>query len=193
MDTTAEPKIILPDSDEAASVQAVTGWVSRTGRFWGDDEHMARWEGSTHRACLSCGEPLIRDGWAKCKACRDKADDESYFAAERSPWDGISLIYSKSTDRYFNDPEEVYEYAEGEETDPDEMRLFLCTPNYAWEIDSSIYEDIIPSDDEGELPDELQKAMDAFNAAVKAYGKPVSWEPSKIVCDLPESPEGVAS
>ena len=42
-------QIILPESPEAASVQTVTGWVSRTGRYWGNDERMARYDGSTHR------------------------------------------------------------------------------------------------------------------------------------------------
>ena len=42
-------KIILPESPEAASIQTVTGWVSSNGRYWGNDEHMARYDGSTHR------------------------------------------------------------------------------------------------------------------------------------------------
>jgi hypothetical protein len=32
-------KIVMMDSDEAASIQTVTGWVDRQGRFWGGDEH----------------------------------------------------------------------------------------------------------------------------------------------------------
>ena len=38
-------KIVTYDSAEAASIQTVTGWVSRSGRFWGNDEHMARYDG----------------------------------------------------------------------------------------------------------------------------------------------------
>ncbi|WP_407226469.1 hypothetical protein [Enterobacter roggenkampii] len=44
-------KIVMMDSDEAASIQTVTGWVDRQGRFWGSDEHQARWCGATHRKC----------------------------------------------------------------------------------------------------------------------------------------------
>ena len=44
----AEKPIIMEDSPEAASIKTVTGWVSRTGRFCGDDERMARFDGSTH-------------------------------------------------------------------------------------------------------------------------------------------------
>ena len=42
MNRNKEPEKIVPyDSSEAASIQTVTGWVSRSGRFWGNDEHMA--------------------------------------------------------------------------------------------------------------------------------------------------------
>ncbi|MEB2744543.1 hypothetical protein [Citrobacter portucalensis] len=44
-------KIVMMDSDEAASIQTVTGWVDRQGRFWGKDENQARWCGATHRKC----------------------------------------------------------------------------------------------------------------------------------------------
>lgn len=46
-----DKKRILYDSPEAASVQTVTGWVSSRGMFCGNDEHMARHHGSTHRVC----------------------------------------------------------------------------------------------------------------------------------------------
>jgi len=52
MSQNKEPEKIVPyDSAEAASIQTVTGWVSRSGRFWGNDEHMARYDGCTHRKC----------------------------------------------------------------------------------------------------------------------------------------------
>lgn len=45
MSQNKEPEKIIPyDSAEAASIQNVTGWVSRSGRFWGNDEQMARYD-----------------------------------------------------------------------------------------------------------------------------------------------------
>ncbi|EKB5404420.1 hypothetical protein OOP60_004875 [Salmonella enterica] len=44
-------KIVMMDSDEAASIRTLTGWVDRQGRFWGNDEYQARWCGATHRKC----------------------------------------------------------------------------------------------------------------------------------------------
>ena len=40
-------QIIAYDSAEAASIQTVSGWVSRAGRFFGNDEHMARHDVTT--------------------------------------------------------------------------------------------------------------------------------------------------
>lgn len=48
-----EVKVVMYESTEAASIEAVTGWVDPHGRFWGKDEHMARYCGSTHRHCAS--------------------------------------------------------------------------------------------------------------------------------------------
>ncbi|HAT6800607.1 TPA: hypothetical protein JAN03_00980 [Citrobacter freundii] len=57
-------KIVMMDSDEAASIQTVTGWVDRHGRFWGGDEHQARWCGATHRKCKNKPDehPILRHG-----------------------------------------------------------------------------------------------------------------------------------
>ena len=43
--------------------------------------------------------------------------------------------------------------------------------------------DELPDDDEGELPDSLYDAIDAFNAAVEKAG-PLSWSPGKFALDL---------
>ena len=64
-----DKKRILYDSPEAASVQTVTGWVSSRGMFCGNDEHMARHHGSTHRVCeknLDHGEHETR---GYCEVC----------------------------------------------------------------------------------------------------------------------------
>ncbi|MDX5626641.1 MULTISPECIES: hypothetical protein [unclassified Brenneria] len=44
-------KIILRDSEEAASIKTVTGWVSAKGRVYGDNEDLARYDGATHQRC----------------------------------------------------------------------------------------------------------------------------------------------
>src|ERR1035441_3784975 len=99
-----EPKIVLYDSPEAATFQTgLSGWVSRTGRWWGNDEHMARWEGCTHKKC-ACGE-ITEKGY--CKACRDKKDDEKFWARPRVEWDGKAMLYSEWNDKYYDSPAEA--------------------------------------------------------------------------------------
>lgn len=49
--------MILPSSDEAAQQVTVTGWRSREGLFYGNDERIARWAGATHVECSECGKP----------------------------------------------------------------------------------------------------------------------------------------
>ena len=56
----ADSKEIRYDSAEAATYKTgLAGWVSCTGNFWGEDEHMARWTGCTHQSC-ACGFALER-------------------------------------------------------------------------------------------------------------------------------------
>ncbi len=74
------PKVVMMDSDEAASIQTLTGWVDRQGRFWGDNEHQARWSGSTHRKCGKHPEqhPAYPSN-SYCESCR-KEDRRAKFA-----------------------------------------------------------------------------------------------------------------
>ena len=65
-------KVIMFDSDEAAQYKTnLSGWVSRDNHFFGEDEHMARYVGCTHRKCEDCGEPTEK-GWLVCDNCREK-------------------------------------------------------------------------------------------------------------------------
>ena len=66
------------DSPDAAQQVTVTGWQSRDGRFYGNDEHLARWAGCTHLIC-ACGAEMEK-GYNICKTCRRKADAEQYEA-----------------------------------------------------------------------------------------------------------------
>jgi len=47
--------VVMEDSAEAASVQTVTGWVSRLGHFFGANEgaeRTARYDGCTQRSLI---------------------------------------------------------------------------------------------------------------------------------------------
>lgn len=186
-------KPVIPfDSDEAAKLATVTGWVSREGRFYGEDERSARYGGCTHWPCDTCGA-LTEKGWLICDACRDKKEVERFLAMPRAPWDGFVMLYSHAQDRYFNEPGDI-DLEEGQELD--DLRIVLCKPNYPRQIDPDYFSDDLPEDgDYDDLPAELFKAIDAFNEVMRAC-KPLSWSPDKTAWNgntLVETPSAVAA
>jgi len=66
-----DSKIIMFDSNEAANFQTgLSGWVSRQGHYWGNDERAARYDGCTHTHCEDCREPVDR-GRLICLPCHE--------------------------------------------------------------------------------------------------------------------------
>jgi hypothetical protein len=175
----AEPKPVIPyDSPEAASIQTVTGWVSRDGFFYGKEERSARYSGCTHRPCDECGE-LTEKSWTKCRSCIAKAELERFARLERASWDGEQMLYSEAHDRYFSNPDEVREYAEEEDEDGGKlditaMRIVLCKPQRLHRVDTSYWEDALPED--VDLPGDVEAALELLNEAISEAG-PVSWLP----------------
>ncbi len=178
-----EPKVILDTSPEAASIQTLTGWVSSTGQFWGGNERAARFDGSTHTAC-QCGQVIERP-YTSCETCREKRYIERYLAKERKAWDGEAMLFSDSHDQYFSDINEVLDYCYDHDCTPEELRLIICEPQFAPWLDIDAHCEQVLCEDET-APKELRAAADAFNKAVKDYGKPLSWMPGKFALDISE-------
>jgi hypothetical protein len=172
--------IVLETSDEAAHfVTGLSGWVSRSGRFWGADEHMARWEGCTHTTC-GCGKIMER-GWTKCPECRKKAADERFNAMPKKEWDGETPITLLGGDEYFFNREQLKEWCEDWETTPDKLQLVICEPNYACEIDSDFYCDDLPEDQSLEdVAPELADKISEVNKYIRDKKPILSWGPGKI-------------
>jgi hypothetical protein len=172
-----EKKIILDTSDEAAKLVTVTGWVSSDGRFWGKDERAARYAGCTHSTC-ECGK-LMERAYTKCEDCRHKADIERYNKLPFKEWDGDESVYSHACDKYFFNEEDLVEYCEENEIEPQELRLVICEQNNYNEVESDYWADIMPDDGDGDLPKELQKALDNLNSVIHTL-PPCSYYPGKI-------------
>ncbi|GAB3988011.1 hypothetical protein GCM10028807_09650 [Spirosoma daeguense] len=172
-----EEEVVLYDSEEAAKEITVKGWVSRTGHFYGKDENAARYDGCTHKLC-QCGKQMERR-WLKCSDCRAKQDEECYNALPFEEWNGSDALYSQTHDRYFFDEDSLIEYCEENEVTPDDLRLVLCEPNEYSTIDSEHWSDIMPEDGDGELPKELQEALDNLNAVIEKL-PPCSYSPTNI-------------
>ena len=175
----SDEKIILDTSPEAASIRTVVGWVSRHGWYWGEDasaEGMARYDGCTHRACPRCGTPIPKLR-ILCPECCAARDTEAFNARPKAEWDGEAMLYSETLDEYFSSPGEALDDEAEEGKELEDLRLILCVPVIGSHIDYDHFVDALA--DDADPPDELVKAIEAFNAAVDAAG-PLSWTPGKF-------------
>ena len=178
-----QEKIVMYDSPEAATYKTgIEGWVSRDGFFWGKDEHMARYSGSTHKKCKECGTVYSKQSY--CDFCQAKKETEKYYAMPMIEWDETSPVCEWHNDKYFWDKEEVLEYMYEMMEDAKslgceaEVQLVLCEPHYLHLLSGEEWSDDIAEDNEGELPDEVEAAIDVLNAVIKSQG-PTCWYPGK--------------
>ena len=170
-----ENKIILMDSPEAAKKQTIDVWVSAKGRMF-TDEHPARYDGCTHRKCQYCGKPTVKHLIA-CESCRDKKDKELFATLPVVEWKDGTPVNIYKTDKYFFDYDALSAYCEENEIDLSDLMLAACEPMELRTLNSDFFADCLA--DEQELPEEIQKAIDEFNAKIAAYPHVVSWVPAK--------------
>lgn len=187
MNTDTKNEMVLFSSEEAAHKVIIDGWVSRNGYFYGDDERAARYDGCTHVACERCGKP-VRKGWLACDECREKREAEKYAALERKEWDGEGMIYSDSHDQYFDCWEDVDDLIDelsgpGSPVTIESLRLLICEPQYAREVDTDYWSDDLPED--GDLPPDIEEALEEFNAVIRNHREPLSWIPGKYAVRIP--------
>jgi hypothetical protein len=173
-------EIILEDSPEAATYQTgIEGWVSRDGRFWGKDERMARYDGSTHRKCEKCGGVFEKNAY--CRPCWEKRQDEKYAALERVEWDGESPVCSFANDQYFfNGIEEVQDYCDEHGCNIEDLQLCHCEPMVMPSIDvDSFFENHIPDTYDADVRDLIDQdvldLIDDLNDQLEKH-EPISWQ-----------------
>jgi len=175
-----EEKVILYDSPEAAQIVSLKlldgtpygkGWVSANMRFY-TIEHQARTDGATHRKCESCGN--INKINRYCHPCHEKKRHAQYLAKPFMEYDGSSMLTLHDDDRFFMDEDEVREYCVDNDMQPEDLSLVVCEPNKMSKIDSGYWADDMPTDGDGELPKEVQAALDALNAIIENQA-PISW------------------
>jgi len=191
-------KIVMHDSDDAAHKASgvidgvvADGWISRHGRFFcGADkktnEHLARYDGCTHSVC-ECGRTKIKH-YTRCAKCIDDRNQERYDKFVRQKWNQVDPVYSGVADRYFQDISEIIDYCDDNSMTFEDLRLQICKPVYAREIDpEEYYQDDLPEDC-GDVPAKLQEIFDELNHKIRQSQIVLSWVPSKVAVDL----EGVA-
>lgn len=158
----------------------ISGWVDKNGRFWGSDEHMARWSSCGILDCGTdgCGNTVKRNSFMICDCCREEKRKKKFAALERIEWDGSTPLYSDSHDEYFFDADCLSDYIYENECTIEDMDLVICKSIHISTLDgSSLIEGL---HEDAELPDEIATAVDALNDAILKHGKAQSWEPSKL-------------
>lgn len=174
-------KVIVPDSPESASRKNVEGWVSRKGRFFGENEGAARYDGATHKKCFIEGcENLIpiSSYLLSCDSCRDIIRNKIYQDYPVIDWDEKTPLCLFDDDRYFTSVEEIEEYCYEHELEIEDLKLVLCKPIEYPRIDvDSLFEGTLGCDDDPS--DEVIDAIERLNKEIDLMS-PSLWCGSEV-------------
>ncbi|MFI8479684.1 hypothetical protein ACIGCM_03845 [Pseudomonas sp. NPDC078700] len=180
----SEEKVIMYDSPAAAQLVTVTGWKSADGRFFGDNEDLARFAGSTHRACKNnpYHPPHRTNGW--CDLCHQENRNAKFSAKPTKLWEGEPLV-SFDDDLYFFDEDSLIDHIVDHDLEIADMRLCICEPNMPSEIDPEDYFiDDLPED--GEIRDQdMLAAFELLNETIRK-AEPLSWSEGKHAAVMPD-------
>jgi hypothetical protein len=170
-------KKIMYESPEAAQLKTVTGWVSSSGHFYGDNEHSARYDGSTHKLC-ECGNEHTKT-YTMCAECRTKKEIERFHAKEFKVWEGEPLCLDGS-DEYFFDEDALFDYCADNNVKSDDLHLVICDPNYASEVDEERWYDELPEDQYlHDVAPDISEALERLNKVIRESNTILSWFPGK--------------
>ena len=171
-------KIILPDSDEAAIPEIIMGWKSRNGNIC-LDQSTARWAGSTHKECKSCGNIYYKNSY--CKPCNTKRLQEEYDKREYLEWDNKTPLYSYICDEYFFNVESLEEFLHEEDLKTTDLNLVVCEPVYAncFDYDDYWYNDLPEDMLLSDVCPEIVEAAEKLNEVIGYKKHILSWIPGK--------------
>lgn len=171
------PEKRMYEDPNLVKIVTVTGYVDCFGRFWGNDENMARYSSCTHRTC-ECGNEMDR-GYTICAECHSSKAREKYAAMPLAVWDGVGALYSNTWDLYFLSAEEVLDFADDGGVTAESLELIICEPVIAQRIDDDYWQDDLPEDQDineifsAEIMDLLAKLNALLSKQI------ISWRPGK--------------
>jgi hypothetical protein len=157
----------------------ISGWVDANGRYWGDNEHQARWSSCNTLDCQTedCVNTVKRNSFIICDPCREERRKAKYAELARKQWDGTGLVYSDAHDKYFEDYQGLHDYLEEENLTVEQLDLVLCRPINIRELDEDHFTEDLHED--AELPSEISDAITKLNELIGNHGKAQSWMPDK--------------
>jgi hypothetical protein len=183
-------KEIRYDSPEAAQFKTgITGWVSSDGRFFGNDEHLARYAGCTHVLCSDCQAPAAKP-YMRCDTCRRKFSVDSYAKLPFEEWDKEKPICLYDGHNYFFSEEELIDFLEDNELRGSDVMLVICDPIKYRQIDYGYWGD--EAHEDWEPGKELVEAVEKLNGLLRKL-PPHSWQPGKIRTSYEYTPDSITT
>lgn len=177
-------KVVLYDSEEAAQRVTITGWASRHGNFYGTGtgaEHAARWDGCTHLVCGTegCTALVPKHSFTICDDCRPAKEQAKFDAMPKVAWDGKTPLCVHDGDEYFFSAEELADYCHDNDTNPEDMQLVMCIPNYAHCLDTDCFGDLPEDCNLEDVSQDLEAMLRDINMFISANRPILSWSPGK--------------
>lgn len=157
----------LPYEQAAERQTGIEGWCCKTcHRFWGDDEHMARWCCAKDLPC-ECGKRII-GSWTKCQTCRDAADDAKWLARPEAAWDGSFPLAIWDDDKFFWEVDELWDWLadhDDADFDPLDLKWTTAVPSKIRTVElADIVSDYLDEDDQTDFS-EIDKIINDWIAA----------------------------
>lgn len=125
-----EKKTVMFDSSDSASVKTITGWVSEDGRFFGQDENLARFCGATHRSCKNNPDHPVHEVRGYCDQCNSEKRAKVFSEMPTKDWDGGPLV-DFNGDHYFFDASSLHDYLMDDDVSLQDLRLCICNAEHA--------------------------------------------------------------
>lgn len=102
------------------------GWTGADKLYYGkgkEGEHRARYANATHKKC-ECGNVYPKNEW--CNVCSENKKYANLMRLEEIEWDGESMMCIRGDNRFFSDMDEVLDYCESNDVEPEELELMHC-------------------------------------------------------------------
>lgn len=96
------------------------------------------------------------------------------------------MIFADAHDEYFSCLDSFLEHCESNEVAPEDCRPILCVPSIAREVEPDYWQDDMAED--GELPAELEAALDVLNKVISDGKFVLSWSPGKTRLSIEAQP-----
>ena len=119
----------LPYEEAAELRTGIEGWVCKTcRRFFGADEHIARYCCAKDRKCETegCQNRTKANGYVVCDPCCSKRDHERWLKLKEVEWDGETPLVLHDDDQFFFSIDDLEGYLEEHGLKLDAVRLVIC-------------------------------------------------------------------